>query len=169
MERSSSLQPASAPSVAVLVSGLPRSLLYPAVHASFQRHVRAVLLRSDLFLALVVESSRGRPVEAEAWFADVMSAYAPLHVATIPRLWRVPDLRCPMPAAFTNKVLLQWIALAALYHAVEAAERRRGAQYDWLLRSRPDIVYFGDIPLASLSSRFAWVPAGGMNGHVRVA
>ena len=146
---------------AILISGLPRSLLSSVVRDSFQRHVQRVLPNSDLFFALVVESKNS----SAHLLNEVATAYSPKHVSIVPKYRSVPGLRCQLPSSLSRRVLMQWVGLGILYSAVEAIERNSSIGYDWLLRTRTDMVYFADLPLASLSSRFAWVPSGGMNSN----
>ena len=128
---------------------------------SFQRHVQRVLPNSDLFFALVVESKNS----SAHLLNEVATAYSPKHVSIVPKYRSVPGLRCQLPSSLSRRVLMQWVGLGILYSAVEAIERNSSIGYDWLLRTRTDMVYFADLPLASLSSRFAWVPSGGMNSN----
>ena len=66
---------------------------------------------------------------------------------------------------FFLQVMVQWFALRLCYEAVEAHEARRGARYDWLLRTRTDLVFVTPTPLAApLSRAHAYVPIGGMSG-----
>jgi hypothetical protein len=159
--------------VAVLVAGLPRSLLSMPVRSTLHTHVlRAITPPPDMFVGLAVSKrehatstklDRTTPpkhaahTSADALRESVTSAFAPYlsHIALLPtaETYRLSGLRCAPPFSFAHKVLLQWVALDALYKATEALEQRRGAKYEWIMRSRTDVVYLADVPLApSVSS-----------------
>jgi hypothetical protein len=62
-----------------------------------------------------------------------------------------------------TRVFPQWIGIREAYRMVVTAEGVRGKPYDWLLRTRSDIVYVMDVPIHALERSHAYVPVFGMN------
>lgn len=181
------------PDVAVVLTGLLRSLLSPPVAQTFEQHVRLPLeQRVDIFVVVVDNKSTYASLRMQ-----VKSAYPHLFsLILIPehghqRLscairgtrvdWASADPRDPNASsrlrpidrdqgrmvAHAARVLLQWHAIREGYSAVESAERRRGGQrYAWLLRTRTDVVHlepFAARWLAAASRDHVFVAEGGMN------
>jgi hypothetical protein len=165
------------------MTGLERSVLsWPVVH-TFQQRVLRVLHKggyaahSYLVLVGVVRS------RVAALRVALKAAYAYRKLSFVPRENRPRDMVCPYPGshriwrAYLNgtepqalreadKILVQWIGLRQCYADVEHAEaavlRRR---YDWILRTRTDLVYLSPVPLRpALPATRAYLPASGMTG-----
>ena len=160
--------PPDGATVAILIAGLPRSFLSAPVRDTFREHVRAALPSSDVFVGLVCCRTSA---ERERTRLEVSEAYWPLrHLLFLPEKSRLPRMRCALPFSFASKVLLQWLPLSALFDAVEAAEAARRRQYEWIVRTRTDIVYLAAITLPAAGLPEAsrpWLPVGGMNADPR--
>ncbi|KAL1523225.1 hypothetical protein AB1Y20_018177 [Prymnesium parvum] len=66
------------------------------------------------------------------------------------------------------KVLSQWRAVRECYRMVVEEETKRARQYNWLLRTRTDLVFFDPLPL-DLSADYVYVPFGGMTAMPQAA
>ena len=71
------------------------------------------------------------------------------------------DDRWKLWCAPTKKVYLQFWASRVCYHAVEAAEERRGHRYEHIVKMRPDLVHDGTLttakpPCAPAGGNYAW-------------
>ena len=143
--------------IAVCFAGETRSLIEWPVVASFSQHIRPTLERVggyDVFVVLSEDALDDSMRDA------ITSAYGAIHVSCAPnRPERIVDFVTSSTARRHRgcargivgnpnnmKVLRQFAAIAACYHAVtrhELAPRQR--RYDWLYRLRTDLVLFSDI------------------------
>lgn len=111
----------------------------------------------DMFMSIVGESNK------DMLFANIHKAYPVMHL----NILDLEPLALDCPGTELNmmdrKVLAQFYAIRHCYTMVEAAEKRRGANYTWLFRLRSDAVYFNDmVPHLTLSPNHAYLPRGGM-------
>ena len=178
--------------IAVVLTGLLRSLFSPPVADTYRIHVAQPLSALlDTFIVVVGESSDRRPqlkLQAAAAYPGASLFIMPLPI--------FGNLHCPISGSrvdwgsahprdpkasqklrpfehdeeryvqHARRVLIQWYGIRHGYVRVEAAERRRGAQYAWLLRARTDAVHLEPLPgrwLARASRNHVYVPEGGMN------
>jgi hypothetical protein len=185
--------------VAVIMTGLVRTMLSEPVVSSYHKHVDAVL-HPDLFMVIVgdmepgvhaqiIESYRTkapqrgylyrlpieplglsctpsvRPEVVEAWMKSRRAASATGGGRDDEE---EAAARENVSTAFYQDVLPQWRALRHAYMNVVVIERQvRRKPYTWILRTRTDIAYFQDVPIASLSQDFAYVPMFGMSRSPR--
>ena len=191
-ERSEGPMSERARDVAVVVTGLLRSLCSPPVAKTYEQHVVAPLRnRLDTFIVVVDNTTTHALLREQvavtypAASLILMSERVHSHLSCAIRGTRVDwasanprDINASQKlrvidrdqgrmVAHSSRVLLQWYAIRAGYLAVEAAEKRRGSQYSWLLRTRTDIVHlesFADRWLATASRAHVYVAEGGMNG-----
>jgi hypothetical protein len=163
-----------APSVAVCVTGLQRSLLEPFVVGSYGEHIFEALSGSgwtvDSFLAVVlrdIATVNAATTSARARLKAAIELAYP-HVRSL-RFCSLKASENIQPAPTCNRVqtratrdnkrgelsvLRQWYAIGACYTDVERYERtsRDGRRYSWLVRTRTDLVYFTPIPLAAVAA-----------------
>ena len=179
--------------IAVVLTGLLRSLFSPPVAQTYRIHVAQPLsARLDTFIVVVGESSDRRPqlkLQAAAVYPGASlfvmplpifgTLHCPIHGSRVD--WGSAHPRDPKASQklrpprledegesvkHARRVLIQWYGIRQGYVRVEAAERRRGAQYAWLLRARTDAVHLEPFPgkwLARASRNHVYVPEGGMN------
>lgn len=154
-------------SVAVCITGLLRTLLSKPVTASFDAMVRSPLRVSghtvDSFIVLTEQDPENVTLRAR-----VTAAYSPVVLKLVAD--RPPRPRCRL-AQFLGHTwygggtgILQHFAASACFNLVSEAERRRQADYGWVLRLRTDIVFFSPLWLPSREDR-VFVPAGGMSAQ----
>ena len=168
---------------AIVMAGEPRSALSEPVQHSFRRRLLNVLEAAghavDLHMTAVLgRGSSGTGSDAEAaLFAKVVRAYRPAShsVLNASDTWSAfGSFRCPHGGARfghndqgsiyawrnAELVLVQWVAIRACYRQLEAHERASGFRYDWIVRTRFDLAYLADLPLARLSPESAFIPYG---------
>lgn len=173
--------------VAVCITGLQRSLLEPFVVGSYREHIEEALARSgwrmDTHLAIVLPHASNRSRLRAAFMAEykprtirMVNLHSSERIATAPTCTRIS-----MSATRENRrgelsVLRQFNAIGECFAAVQGFEmlQRHGKLYDWLVRTRTDLVYFAPIPIAKLAAAAAgtavvpdgsshvYVPSGGM-------
>ena len=72
----------------------------------------------------------------------------------------------PQAKLEADKILVQWLGLERCFEDIERSESKLLRRYDWIFRTRTDLVYLSPIPLAEggLPSTHAYLPAAGMTG-----
>jgi hypothetical protein len=159
-------------SVGVCIAGKQRSLLDALVLKSYKEQVQHVLMMAgwhvDTHITLVNEM---KPACLNKSLAKLRATFAPASLSVVPlrttEVWRpVPTCRSSRHPKFFLRIVRQWFALRICYEAIVKHERTHGVAYDWLLRTRTDIVFLAPIPLAvplsPLNNSHAYVPVSGM-------
>jgi hypothetical protein len=172
-------EPAAGPSVharpamvALCVVGLEREVSHRLVVDSARKHVVHPLRRRggavDAFL--VVEPKRRSRAGAANVTARVRAFWRPKRLLVLWDAAPVPASRCghlnagsayehDAPRAF----FLAFHKVRAAYALVRVQEREQGWNYDWLIRSRTDIVFLSEVPpLAWLRRDRVYVPSAGL-------
>jgi len=141
-------------SVAVCVAGQQRTLLAMPVAATFSAHVieahRSIGHTVDTFMVILGRSRDRSEAQRRRLRAAVSAAYSPTRLALSEEreLDQMP-LHC-RPIANSRYVnrLTQYIGIREAYQQMEQHERERGARYEWVYRTRPDMVYLAPSPFA---------------------
>jgi hypothetical protein len=175
---------------AICLTGLLRTLIELPTRTSYHVSVQAPLLTAGWVTdAHIVVSSPSQGDHGRSTSRSdpelrkrIEAAYSPRSVTLLPdgeatRWVTAPQNRaCAIDGAARWRntgtgdahhysVLLQYVAAAACYDQVEAAEKRDGAAYDWLVRLRSDLTLLAPCPLAAgLSEAHVYVPVNGMTG-----
>lgn len=164
--------------VAVCITGSVRAVFQqPVVSTYHQRVVRPLTEREnfsrvDTHFAVVYNSRTFSGLRER-----LHSQYSPRSVTLVAEnstesVLASPSGRCGVSTARRSfnargdvSVLLQFVAIGQCYDACERAERDDASRYAWILRLRTDLVFIANVPpLASLNTRFAYVPSNGMTG-----
>jgi hypothetical protein len=156
-------------SVAVCITGQQRTLLASPVVASFSEHVvdahRSIGHALDTFIVVVgrwrqrAEAAQRARSAAEAAYRPtrlVLSEEVELNPAPVPLVARTASsvenllpLHCrPQTNSKYANRLMQFVGIREAYHQMEERERERGRRYDWVYRTRPDMVYLAPAPFA---------------------
>ena len=171
-------------SFAVCIAGEPRTALSIVVLESFQKRVLAVLKSAgggamvDVHMTSVFgQGSKGGSSDAALLIATLEKEYRPTshRLMNASDTWRAfANFRCPHGIARfghnsqgtihswrnAELVLVQWVAIRACYEQVEAHERASGFRYAWIMRTRHDLAYLDDLPVAQLKQSSAFMPYG---------
>mmetsp|Transcript_58325 Transcript_58325/g.160083 ORF Transcript_58325/g.160083 Transcript_58325/m.160083 type:complete len:328 (-) Transcript_58325:595-1578(-) len=149
---------------AVCLNGMVRAVFSAAVHQTFTAQVRD-LTDVDVFLAIVTGASGLQPTD---WLV-AHEQYRPKNVSilSVAAVSAAISAHCQQPAGRPmNPVWLkQFVSIRECWRMILHEESMRGSNYEWLFRSRTDIVYFSPISLMQHSSRHVYVPLGGMSGE----
>jgi len=159
----------------VCMTGLPRSVLSPPMIISFNNYIRP--LGAELHMTVIVSNATSvslREAIQTAWSPESLS-FMPAEGPNFPY-----NPRCDINSSVHTGLIaesFQWLGLHQCYTQIHHAEVERGRQYDWLLRTRTDLVPLEPLPLGMLDPAYAYVPLGGfspynstmcMNDHVFV-
>lgn len=153
---------AGASRLAVCIAGISRTFTRPHVHQSIAAMLEQASagLHSDTFAALVLEDDAPKPGQ-RMWAAspvssgeqDVRATLSALRVrATDLRTASGADgvalnLRCPLDGfigateANARRAMAQWRTVGRCVPLIERAEDEDGTQYDYILRTRPDLFW----------------------------
>ena len=142
---------------AAALTGQQRSLFSAPVVASFRRHVP----RCDVHLVVVGEYDESAKSALAGRAAKLYSPVAFRTIQSDASSFNFPHCE-PKPRGRWLPVLVAWVGIRRAYEDIEASERRRGRQYEWILRLRTDVVYFEDLAVEALDARFVHLPSGGM-------
>lgn len=164
-------------------------------HRRVVQPLRASGVAVDTFMVVVANWSATPANQSEALRAAITDAFsfAPLsslifmearYVSAGPNgtcgvhggtaRWAAPwyhtrTIRTPSEAnvGHSNKTLAQFVGLHSCFAEVRARERTRGASYDWLLRTRTDLVFLEtlQLPTGAGADSVVYVPQDGMNVH----
>ena len=169
-------------SVASCVTGLHRTLTEWPVSGSYREHLvsphEAAGHRVDTFVVLVVPQGSATPD-----LAAVRAAYQPITSLTLfpeTSLADLPTHRCNITSRThmdAYQSVRQWLSVQRCFEDVETEERRLGQRYRWIYRTRTDVVFLSDTPLAGRvtaeerpsRSKRVYVPMGGMSGSRAMA
>lgn len=95
----------------------------------------------------------------------IQHAWGPMSLEFIGDMAAKHPWKChPKDSFFFSDNLLdmkQWFPLHRCYKQVKDAEEERNKRYDWLLRTRTDLVTLERLPLDKLTVDHAYVPRGG--------
>mmetsp|Transcript_69391 Transcript_69391/g.193101 ORF Transcript_69391/g.193101 Transcript_69391/m.193101 type:complete len:358 (+) Transcript_69391:54-1127(+) len=147
-------------SVAICIVGQTRTLLSCPVRATNNARIvdplREYGYKVDVFLTLVEDNQHISDLRDK-----VARFYHPVNF-TIHRDSRI-HLHCKHIPPF----MVQWVSIRKCYELVEIAEERHG-KYDWILRTRSDLVWYSSIvpALLNLSQSHVYVPSIGMTDMV---
>ena len=146
-------------SVAIANAGQLRVMLHPLVVQSF------ALMRNGLahdghrvttFVALGNVS--------DTKLAEVRATYGAAVVVNVPGMLAC-NVRCELPCDTRKTGVFQWLdqyrKVRAAFRQIELHEKTLGKRFDWLLRLRPDLIYFAPFPpLSPFDKSFVYVPRG---------
>ena len=169
-------------SFAVCMTGEPRTALSTVVTESFQKRVLNVLRSTgatvDVHMTSVFgQGSKAGSSSSAPLIAALEKQYQPSShgIMNASNTWRVfANFSCPHGVARfghnsqgsihswrnAELVLVQWVAIRACYEQVEAHERASGSRYAWIMRTRYDLAYLVDLPVAQLSPSSVFIPFG---------
>jgi hypothetical protein len=164
---------APAVSVAVCICGLERTLLSWPVVSGYTKHLLSPHAAAGHLVEnfLVLVGANNRPREATKRLHE---AYHPVSLLQL-RPQRLENLRTaggcsPAHRNYSDDMqsLTQWLAIRHCFHRVQRRETQAGFQYQWIYRTRTDIVLLADTPIAGLPganmSGRVYVPMTGMSG-----
>ena len=140
-------------SLALLSVGQPRGVVeHPVIVRQF-RLMRSGLPPNDLFLTLVGDGTLRKPTHRTA--KQLKSLYGARGVEILPKDAPRP---CFGHSRMTHDGALRFVTMVmhfrAGYRLVEKYERRRGAAYDYIVKVRPDLIYFAPFPdIAAVAAR----------------
>lgn len=151
-------------SVAIAITGLLRSLLSQPVTSSFTSFVRSPLHLSGYEVDPFIVLSEQNPADKHLISRLEASVYAPKALRLLPHaIFKPPcSLATVEDRSAPGHPLVQWLAIGACFELIAAAEAARGAQYDWVLRLRTDLVFFAAFPMPTNAER-VYLPSGGMS------
>ena len=153
--------------VAVLNVGLARTMAHPLVVASFQNFCMTLRTQHALEVLLWISTAAG---SNQHKFRDQMILAYRAH-----RLWidTHQPLRCnqnctrAVPCSSAKDSTFSWLAqfekVRLAWLALQQHERERGATFSWVVKTRPDLVYFEPLPsLHEFMHSEVYVPHGGV-------
>jgi len=102
-------------------------------------------------------------IPEESWTESVTCA--PWNNESMADMHNSPDGRPRSHRSFATRILQQWDTLRHGYRMIKSAEEQRGFQYEWILRTRTDTVFFEDIGaiIAASARDRVYVPRNGMS------
>ena len=153
--------------MAVCVCGLQRSLLTDLVVSRMRTHVLAPLrsraVHVDTFVVVTDADSEDKGLSI-----SIEAAYSPRELA-LTRRKLAAAAPCKLAHGkgwYTDRfpTLTQWLGFETCYGLVARAEYLARAEYDWIVRTRSDLVWFSPFALPTDRS-FAYVNKGGMSNR----
>lgn len=171
---------------AACVTGLKRTVLEWPVVGSFKTHLVGPHVQAgdavDIFMVIIGAWSGEERVRIDAAIREM---YQPTRLL-LKRPQQLADLRTHRCSLLNRshmdayKSMTQWIGVRWCYQEVQAHERHRGREYDWIYRIRSDTVLLQDTPFASLSRTadatvlsdarmHVYVPLNGMSSAVKLS
>ena len=166
--------------VAILAVGLPRTMGHAAVAASFHL-IRSSLTRAGhnvsvlLWLSATTKNGVGGHASVDKWKRSWPLVYGPMYSAA--RVW-VSDETIPCNPScrhlvgsceangptFPGTMFRRYEITGKIVLAIsrlQEFERERCRSFDWVLRTRPDLLYLQPLPkLSTLNPSYAYVPPG---------
>eukprot|EP00316_Scyphosphaera_apsteinii_P023685 CAMPEP_0119300850 /NCGR_PEP_ID=MMETSP1333-20130426/2738_1 /TAXON_ID=418940 /ORGANISM="Scyphosphaera apsteinii, Strain RCC1455" /LENGTH=334 /DNA_ID=CAMNT_0007302757 /DNA_START=74 /DNA_END=1074 /DNA_ORIENTATION=+ len=145
-------------SLAVVITGLLRSLLSEPMIQSFRLHVTA---RSDVHVVISGKQNAAVASKVQDAFNPVQLRFISANEDNAPRV-----RHCQIKSYVGGRMLAAWMGIRHAYEDVVKSESRRGQPYAWIMRLRTDTVLLQDVPVLSWDKDFVYIPGGGMNANV---
>jgi hypothetical protein len=120
------------------------------------------------------------PAEQMSLRAAIDLEYAPTRISFRDDTWcdqigascdklGVQRSRAVLPRCLScNRALKQFVGIADCYRTVEQKEAATQQLYMWIVRIRPDMVFFSNLDLRTRALEFVYIPGGGMTEQPRM-
>ena len=153
-----------AAAVALCITGLRRTLTSEVVVHSLHSRVLQPLRHRGVEVFIVETNSDPGDTELRKHVAAAFPHATDIRLQRT----RLTD-RAPCPLAHHKgyvtdnfPVYTQWLGFETCYDMIGEREARRNLSFEWILRTRSDLVFFTNVSLPT-SLEYAYVPTGGMN------